>query len=151
MPRLVDKGNVLVGCWAGTFELTPGVIDHHAEIVFTQGQCHSFARALHELTGWQLAVGCYSGERWTHPGGPVIVTRPIPKHDGDHVVCITPDGQIADVYGLTDRESFMRRWGFAELVEVAESTVKRLGWYRQNIRAARPFAAAVLTRIAEAA
>lgn len=40
-----------------------GVLDKKAEYVFTAGQCHSLALALHKLTGWEIrgfGVGPYN-------------------------------------------------------------------------------------------
>ncbi len=38
--------------------LSPGVLDERATRIFTDGRCHSFATAMHRLTGWKF-VGQY--------------------------------------------------------------------------------------------
>jgi hypothetical protein len=41
--------------WVGTYELDPADgITSETKIVFTHGQCHSLAVAIHDMTGWEL-------------------------------------------------------------------------------------------------
>ena len=63
-----------------------GRIGRNAEIVFTQGHCHSFAAALHTLTGWPI-VGfvCHSiDNRKDSPG---------------HVACKISKREYCDILG----------------------------------------------------
>lgn len=128
------EATLTFSCHAGDFDLTPGLVDADARKVFCQGQCHSFALALHHLTGWALGVAVYAeGDD---------------PQAGDHVVCFTPDGFLADVKGVTDMGDFLFDWGFADVVEVDRETVEALEWgFTPDPEPALPFAQTVLNRI----
>ena len=116
--------------WGSTLVLPDDISDKEVVHCFTRGQCHSFARALHKLTGWQLAVLCH------YPGAVNV--------QGDHVVCITPDNKLADITGVYE---FGTKWlNLKTLVKVKPSTVQKLGWDQQDIRAAMPYARNFLER-----
>jgi hypothetical protein len=87
--------NIKLTCNRGTKTLTikqgKGVIDNAAKTVFTRGHCHSFAYALHELTGWTIAgvsgdayspahcvVWCAELDDFVDIGGPGAVEREFP-------------------------------------------------------------------------
>ena len=89
--RIIESGEYNAGWFgAGTAELRVdadgfGIIDEAAEMVFTMGQCHSLALALHQLTGWDIVL---QGTRdpvadpmsWIHaavrhPAGPLLDIR----------------------------------------------------------------------------
>ncbi|MGW7090016.1 hypothetical protein ACWGH2_41905 [Streptomyces sp. NPDC054871] len=89
-----DRPVTVIGQWHRTFEVTPGHLDDAAREAFTSGQCHAFALALHEVTGWpttalltvdcfQTDVMCDGSEEDECPCriGHIVVTRP----DGAHV------------------------------------------------------------------
>lgn len=119
-----------VRLWGSTLILPDDISNEGVVHCFTRGQCHSFARALHKLTGWQLAVLCH------HKGS---VSR-----TGDHVVCITPDNKLADITGVWEQGT---KWlSLNVLVKVKPSTVQKLGWDQQDIRAAMPYARNFLKR-----
>ena len=65
------------------FELVPGELTDDARYVFTRGQCHSLALALHEATGWPI-FGDFVSEYDDTP---------------DHVFVQAPDGRFVDVEG----------------------------------------------------
>ena len=108
----------------------------HVRTVFTQGQCHSFARALHRLTGWPLYV----------------LGRPDPDKQrtsaselGDHVVCRHPDGRFVDIEGAW---SPGEKWkGCSVEMPRSERTVQRLCWDKQDVWAAMPFARKILEEV----
>lgn len=101
---------------------------------FTRGQCASFARAIHALTGWPLVVMCYGEDGYGEIADPA--------GDGDHVVVRHPDGGLVDIFGRWQKGE---RWGDLEiLVDVSEDEVADLGWDVQNPKAALPFARALL-------
>lgn len=83
--RIVVEANA--NSWFGSeqFELTPGVIDETAEHVFTRGQCHALALAIHDETGWPI-VGI-AGDGNHHPG---------------HCAIERPDGRIIDITGYAE-------------------------------------------------
>lgn len=77
------------GAHAGTDLLVDadgfGVIDETAQRVFTQGQCHTLALALHEQTGWPLVVDARHGD----------------FYDWGHVCVQHPDAGLVDISGLS--------------------------------------------------
>ena len=99
---------------------------------FTTGQCHSLARAIHQLTDWPLCVMGYA------KGGSIADAV-------YHVVCRAPDGRLVDVYGAWNQGEQWKNMAFVKLV--SESTVRRLGWDVQDIRAAMPFAKRIVEKI----
>jgi len=126
-----------VNFWGNKEHLFKDITHRKTIQCFTQGQCHSLARAIHKLTGWQLAAMCHSESCGTATA--------------DHVVCIHPSGDYVDIHG---------RWKpgthFAFLkyvVPVSDDEVRqfkrRYNWDSQNVRNAMPFAREVLRKIAE--
>lgn len=113
-------------------EVTPGVLDDRAHEAFTCGQCHAFALALHQITGWPLYLLCHDAsdpiESWTH----VVVRR--------------LDGAFIDIDG--ECWDLPVNWG-AVAVPTNKSTVYRLPGRVVPIRvkAAEPFARAVLAQL----
>ena len=121
----------VVVAWGDRHALPVDCEDQFVIEAFTTSQCHSLARAIHRLTGWQL---CVMGR----VEGPVAEA-------GDHVVCRMPDGRLVDIEGAWDQND---RWKHMRAVTpVSESTVRRLGWDGQNIRAAMPFARQVVEKV----
>lgn len=80
--------------WSGPTRVTHGVVDEDAEHVFTRGQCHAFALALHHTHGWKLGTVMDNGDG--------IPTHYYAQH---------PTGAIADIHGLHDPDDFARKWG----------------------------------------
>lgn len=97
-PLPADQPVTVVGQWHRTFEVTPGHLDETAREAFTHGQCHAFARALNEATGWPtiglLTDDCDGQNRMCLDGGG---TR-CPCRIG-HIVCLRPDGAHVDIKG----------------------------------------------------
>lgn len=104
----VLDGHVQVTELAGEpTRVTPGVLDEAAEFAFSHGQCHAFAQALHERTGWPIvAVG--------HDECNYNISCAQFEDDPcdcqiNHTGVRTPDGKFADVYGV-GRLSGECRW-----------------------------------------
>lgn len=123
---------VLPLVYGDTQEVTPGVLDHRAHHAFTCGQCHAFALALHQLTGWPLYLLCHDEDD--------------PMDSWTHVVVRHPDGSYIDIDGAS--EDLPEAWG-AYAVPTNKSTVYRLPDRVVPIRvkAAEPFARAVLAQL----
>ncbi|MFK0142571.1 hypothetical protein [Streptomyces murinus] len=51
-----DRPVTVLGADNVQFQVTPGRLDATARAAFTQGQCHAFARAVAETTGWPIVV-----------------------------------------------------------------------------------------------
>lgn len=118
--------------WGVDEQIDPRNIGPHEEYVYSCGQCHALALAIHERTGWQLAVLCPSEDA-------------IPSEDGDHVICITPDGLGVDIKGFRPLSEIQDQWAFTPcLVECGADTVWNLGWDEHDMEAARVVAETVL-------
>ena len=68
-----------------TVTLTPGVVDEDAEEVFSFGYCYLLALAMHEATGWRIAV--------------LDRLEPDGSWRGVHVAVVTPDDWFVDIRG----------------------------------------------------
>lgn len=121
--------------WGETLQIDPHNIGSHEEYVYTRGQCHALALAIHEATGWQL---CVMAENENYPVSEV----------GDHVICITPDGMGVDVNGFQTLEALHDRWGHMCpcFVNVDEQTVWDLGWDEHDMEPAREVAKTILAK-----
>ncbi|MFB6505552.1 hypothetical protein ACFC07_22325 [Streptomyces sp. NPDC056099] len=112
-----DRPVTVVGQWHRTFEVTPGRLDDTAREALTSGQCHAFALALNEVTGWPttaLLTSDCSGEDSMCTGvdedecpcriGHVVVTRPDGAHvdiTGAHTPGTVPDCEDAPALAMT--------------------------------------------------
>lgn len=142
MPR-----NRVTYLWGRKWSLPVDPEDKKVQRVFTRGQCHSFALALHKLTGWELAVLCYDD----FVGDDVLIVgmdaenAPYPPADGDHVICIRPDGYFVDIYGAWLPGE---RWhSLRTAVVVPAEEVLNLGWDAVLPEKAMPFAKALLPMV----
>lgn len=121
--------------WGFDEEIDPHNPGQQERRIYTTGQCHALARAIHELTGWQLGVMC-------HDGGDN------PQYDGDHVICFAPNGMAIDIEGLQPLEEIEEQWGM-HTIPVDLDTVINLGWDDQDMPPARAVAETILNRVKE--
>jgi hypothetical protein len=114
-----------------------GVIDEEAELVFTRGQCHSLAVAIHEETGWPI-YGLYT------------------KFDsGDnspsHCLVYSPTlNNFIDIKGpdAINRLNVFEPYKTATRKEVTVEDVNNFsGYLPLNVTAARPFAKTILQEL----
>jgi hypothetical protein len=110
----------------------PGLIEH----IFTRGHCHSFALAVHELTGWPI-VGLfvdYDSMAW-------------------HCVNRTPDGRLFDILGLGVEERWANAANIRELTTADIDRYMRaywdgnVGYLPCNVEGAKQFAKEVIRRV----
>jgi len=109
---------------------TAGHIDYNAERVFTRGQCHALALALHRLTGWEL-YGLYSPGEWRR------------KETPGHVVVKSPDGMYIDITGDNALEGWRAYWPEATPHALTEAQVLEFehdDYQKPFIEAAKPYA-----------
>lgn len=108
----------VVGSDHRTWHLTPGVLDDAAREAFTEGQCHAFAQAMHERTGWPLVAAldedcCYDADMDCAdirlPSGDIVCTCQF-----NHVLTETPDGQLLDINGLHTEEDLDDELSYGE-------------------------------------
>lgn len=93
----LENGNVIGHThWGYEWEVTPGLITGDCEEVwnvrqlFTAGQCHALALAIHEKTGWPLVAVWYSSM-------PEDIND---YHDcPSHYMVQTPEGELLDITG----------------------------------------------------
>lgn len=105
--------------------------------VFTHGQCHALARALHDLTGWQIVLLCYTP-----------FEGPSTEYDWDHAVVRAPDGDLIDIEGRGARERWLPR-GLTVERDVDREVIEQIGYSipDDHDAAARAFANAVLAKL----
>lgn len=108
--------------WKGVFKLDPqDGITEEAKIVFSQGQCHSLAVAIHELTGYPLYGAMRISSEPTH----IFVKSPVGFLD--------IDGPNAD------------RWFNEEPFPVTKEEIFNFSLYKPcNPQNAHPFAELVI-------
>lgn len=95
--------NVSTQCNSGRYELdTADGITPDAEEVFTRGQCHALALALHEALPGSKCVGI-DWESYWNAGTP------------DHVLVKLEDGRFLDVLGIyEDTGALGMQWGHCD-------------------------------------
>ena len=108
--------------------------------VFSHGQCHSFALALHKLTGWPLFAMYEKNTSRAH-----------------HVVVQHPSGDFVDVEGLGAFDRWQEEWeNCLELRSVRPGQIRYWvrqrnengsGYFPTNVRGALPFAEDVLANL----
>lgn len=115
-------------CNMGTFEVSDsGAVDYNAVRVFTRGHCHSFALALHKLTGWPMfGIGCT-------PNSP------------SHCVVYCPQlDEYIDIEGAGVKErwadQFERQFCALEAGQIPDL----IGYREPDVESALPFAKTVL-------
>jgi hypothetical protein len=102
-----------------------GVVDRKAITAFTQGQCHAFALALHEISGWPI-VGLFNEWRKVIGGTP------------GHCAVKSPYG-IVDIEGL----GAVNRHCYGCVKVVSKERVlgfQNIDYMEPNVEVARPFA-----------
>ena len=111
-----------------------GVIDENARKVFSAGQCHALALAIHELTGWPIkGIGNrYNDDEPQSPAHCVVWCPPLKKY--------------VDIKGAKGRDYYRRRNNWKVLASnVQPQQVQSFERYlTPNMKAARVFAKTVL-------
>lgn len=97
---------VLVPCLGGMLPVRPGVLDNAARLAFGGGQCHAFALALAEATGWTLAFygRATCAEDWRCDGWHPCSCQV------DHLGCLDSAGRFVDIEGAVPATSLVRGW-----------------------------------------
>src|SRR5512132_4409621 len=90
-----NKGTKKVPFWGDHryVPVTTGANSRDTERVFTRGQCHSLAFALHELTGWPVVLLCYDEDL------NVLDAAVGDPYSWGHAVVRRPDGLLVDING----------------------------------------------------
>lgn len=109
------------------------------EDVFTSGNCHSFALALHALTGWEL-MGMYRGGE---------------TDMASHVFVKNEKGNFVDVTGERTPEEFYREWRgeFKSITKndidswVEKFNTEGMGYIPARVKDTLPFAKRLLKAI----
>lgn len=111
-----------------------GVIDEEAEKVFTRGQCHSLALALHRQTGWPI-IGFI--DRYDDPEIP------------GHCVVYCPQlDEYVDICGIGALIRWQKRWDAKPIPLATEAVENGLKAYLPiQPEVAEPFAKTVLAKL----
>ncbi|MFF9785698.1 hypothetical protein [Streptomyces nigrescens] len=99
-----DRPVTVLGAKDTQYEVTPGRLDDNACELFNNGQCHSFARALSEATGWPTAAitGSTCDDTYENCGMGGQVADGVCICQVGHIVAVRPDGALIDIDGATD-------------------------------------------------
>lgn len=138
--------------YVGTVSVTAGHLDGAASSIFRQGQCHAFALALWEATGWTIVAECA-------PECSLDEDCLDQFDDGMcgcqllHLMVRDPDGWVYDINGqhdpdgvCDDDEHVVVEVSGGHLLDIcAHSTF----WRRPNIALARSFVPAVLASLGD--
>lgn len=114
-----------------------GELDANARLTFMNGQCHSFAVALHEHTGWPI-IGVAWSEMWG---------------DFGHFVCYDEDNdRYVDITGAHTEEEIISRWGCYRptTLQKIRSWVNNSHYYALHVQEAGTFVQPILDEIREA-
>jgi hypothetical protein len=93
-------------------EFEPGVLTHRVAFFLTSGNCHSFAAALHEETGYPIVIFYSDG---------TLEDDQDEDDESDHirhVGVLTPDGYLLDGDGAMKLTTVMERCGWESQVLV---------------------------------
>lgn len=131
----------------GGFKVRAGELDDTATKAFSEGQCHALARAVHERTGWPIAV------RYQAEASDTGLAQSAENH-WDHAYVVHPSGKVLDVHGLQSKEELDRRLGDdwpAEHQQVPHDWPhwKSPGIRRPAMKVARSFVDPLLKKIGE--
>lgn len=114
-----------------------GRIDRDVISVFTSGHCHSFALAMHKLTGWKMVAVCLPGE---------YIDVPTVDEAPSHVMVQHPSGKYVDIHGFRDPHT-----DYPSVRRMASVSRKDImgfrGYYSPNIKIAMPYVHTVLSKI----
>lgn len=112
-------------------EIIPGVIDPDSEYVFTNGQCHALAMALHQATGWPL----YRVKPRGYDCCPTCA----------HWMVGLPDGRLLDIMGVSSRDEVRMEWGRAvESNRTEWAEVQECCYLTADMEAAESFVSVVI-------
>jgi hypothetical protein len=119
--------------------ITPDSDPSDVETVFSCGNCHSLALAIHKMTSWPL-YGIY---------------HPINDNVANHVFVKTPTGNFVDIQGEQTPEEFSRKWvGTIQPITrkqisdwVRARRNNQIGYIPPRTKAAQPYAEKVLEKV----
>lgn len=111
-----------------------GTINKDAVKAFSNGQCHSLALAIHELTGFPIYGVC----DWSNS-----------ENDPGHVVVKNPkNGGFIDIGGYGAVGRWRKKWGHVTVHPLTIEQTKSLDAYlKPSVKKAIPFAKKVLEKI----
>ena len=130
--------------------VTLGLLDRAAEFAFSYGQCHAFARALSEETGWPMAVlidpACCEDADVCDD----VMFGEVCSCQLEHLVAVRPDGFHVDITGAFEPGKVKGCEGKAD-VPVTESMWHYLAhspyWSPPALIAARTFVTPLLAAL----
>ncbi|MGW0868767.1 hypothetical protein [Streptomyces sp. NPDC002611] len=133
-----------------TYAVTTGRLDDRARAAFLHGQCHAFARAVCDETGWEMAVILSDSCSLDPDLCGTNVARDVCGCQLEHLVAVRPDGAHVDITGahlpgtLPDFED-------QESIAVTDSLwsfiLRSPAWRRPAVDVARTFVAPLLASL----
>lgn len=140
----------LPGLNGSQHHVTLGLLDPAAEVAFSYGQCHAFARALSQATGWPMAVlidpmCCHDADACDD-----VMFGDVCSCQLEHLVAVRPDGFHVDITGASEPGKIKGREGMAD-VPVTEAMWAYLihspYWSPPDIASARTFVTPLLSAV----
>lgn len=140
----------LPGSNHAAYTVTTGRLDDRARAAFLHGQCHAFARALCDETGWKMAV-ILSADCSLDPDlCGVDVARNVCGCQLEHLVAVRPDGAHVDITGA-HLPGTLQNYEDQEAIAVTDTVwsciLRSPAWRRPAIDVARTFVAPLLASL----
>lgn len=130
--------------WGAKTEIPKGKITKKVEAVFTMGQCHALALALHEETGWPLAGTFRIGVDLDDDNEVIYAPNGTIQRTPSHVVVLSPYGPV-DIKGISD--SFQ---GIERIIPISKEHVmhfKEIDYLEPNLAVAQEYVKPVLRKV----
>ncbi|TLQ39286.1 hypothetical protein [Streptomyces marianii] len=101
-----DRTVTVLGANGTQHQVTPGRLDERARDLFNNGQCHAFAAALAEVTGWPTAavISPECDDTYDNCGMGSQVADGVCICQIGHIMAVRPDGALVDIDGVNDPE-----------------------------------------------
>lgn len=129
--QVAQQNSQPCGCGQQVFAVTTtgdaaliraGIVDDEALRAFTTGQCHAFALAMHEATGWPIIAAAEPDHEWMTfeeilPAAPVgsdgarHMRGAYLSTYATHLFVQHPSGDLVDIRGRTTAEAWMAHAG----------------------------------------
>ena len=126
-------------------EIPKGKITKDVETVFTQGQCHALALALHDETGWPLAGAFRIGVDLDDDDEIIYDAYGRIRSTPTHVVVLSPYGPV-DIKGIRDSFKCIEK----KVIPISKEHVmffEEIDYLEPNLAVAQEYVKPVLRRV----
>lgn len=131
--------------WGAKTEIPKGKITKKVEEVFTRGQCHALALALHEETGWPLAGTFRIGVDLDDDNEVIYAPNGTIRRTPSHVVVLSPYGPV-DIKGIRDSFEGVEN----RIIPISKEHVmhfKEIDYLEPNLAVAQEYVKPVLRKV----